>query len=311
MAEESILNVKCRLLELFSELDDSELHSIEAWISTQSYKQDLEIKKLLLEKERKLSKIANSLKNMVPFEAEMPSEVIMPPIIGDQADCTKENTCHVDEFLYDDKEVDELVKSQKLTRFYCAECNSRNIKELIFISHSMSKQALQYIFYVLLPQDLEEKHLLDVGSRLGAVLYGAYYLCNASSIVGVEMNKECCEIQENIIKKFSMDSNRIKVVNADITERSDIVKNSNIIIINVLDFFVDVQKHKEMWHFFKKHIKKGSYLISNRSMTDTLDTLELSEEMAGWLKICKPHQVANEIFFDVEDYSELYLYTVK
>lgn len=36
----------------------------------------------------------------------------------------------------------------------------------------MSCQALQYIFKVLLPSDLEEKQILDVGSRLGAVLYG-------------------------------------------------------------------------------------------------------------------------------------------
>lgn len=45
-------------------------------------------------------------------------------------------------------------------------------QELIYISHSMSCQALQYIFKVLLPSDLEEKQILDVGSRLGAVLYG-------------------------------------------------------------------------------------------------------------------------------------------
>lgn len=36
----------------------------------------------------------------------------------------------------------------------------------------MSRQQLQYIFNVLLPNDLEEKQILDVGSRLGAVIYG-------------------------------------------------------------------------------------------------------------------------------------------
>lgn len=45
-------------------------------------------------------------------------------------------------------------------------------QELIYISHSMSRQALQFIFKVLLPSDLEEKQVLDVGSRFGAVLYG-------------------------------------------------------------------------------------------------------------------------------------------
>lgn len=36
----------------------------------------------------------------------------------------------------------------------------------------MSRQALQYIFKVLLPKDLEDKQVLDVGSRLGAVIFG-------------------------------------------------------------------------------------------------------------------------------------------
>ncbi|XP_022112373.2 uncharacterized protein LOC110991345 [Pieris rapae] len=310
MTDESVLGTKSQILDLFSDLNEADLQNIESWISSQRYKKDLDIKKSLQKKEKQLSNIANSLKKIVPFKAEMPSEVIIPPIVGDQADCTKENTCHVDEFLYDDQEVDKLVKSGKLSRFYCTDCMSRGINELIFISHSMSKQALMYIFYVLLPNDLEEKQILDVGSRLGAVLYGAYYLSNASSIVGVEMNKECCEIQEKMLKKFSMDPTKIKIVNSDVLERCDIVQNSNIIIINVLDFFVDTEKHKEMWYFFKKYIKKGSYLVSNRSMDETLRALQMSEDMMEWLTICKPNQLENEIFFDVEDYSELFLYTV-
>ncbi|XP_038212625.1 uncharacterized protein LOC119832885 [Zerene cesonia] len=310
MGDESVLNVKCRILDLISELGDHEVQNIEEWITSQSYRKDLEQKRNLQRSEKQLIKIANTLRKIVPFEAEMTTEKIEPPTVGDQADCTKENTCHVDEFLYDDKHVDELVKSEKLTRFYCSQCNSRKTKELIFISHSMSRQALQYIFTVLLPKDLEDKKILDVGSRLGAVLYGAYYFSNASTIVGVEMNKELCEIQENVIKKYSMDANRIKVVHADIMERNDIVECSNIIIINVLDFFVDIEKHKDMWYFFKKHIKKGSYLVSNRSMADTLNSLDIYEDMIGWLNICKPNQIENEIFFDLEDYNELYLYTV-
>ena len=124
------------------------------------------------------------------------------------------------------------------------------------------------------------------------------------------MNKECCEVQEKIIHQFSMDSDRIKVIHSDVTIRPDIVECSDIIMINVLDFFVDIEKHKEMWYFFKKHLKKGSYLISNRSMSETLGSLDIYEEFMNWLTICKPNQLENEIFFDVEDYSELYLYII-
>lgn len=58
----------------------------------------------------------------------MDSETIIPPTVGDQADCNSVNTCHVDAFLYDEEEVENLVKEGKLKRFYCLDCHSRNVK---------------------------------------------------------------------------------------------------------------------------------------------------------------------------------------
>lgn len=109
-----------------------------------------------------------------------------------------------------------------------------------------------------------------------------------------------------------MDINRIKIVNADIMERKDIVQSSDVIIINVLDFFVDIEKHKDMWYFFKAHIKKGSYIVTNRSMPETLGALDIYEDFMDWLNICKPCQIENEIFFDIEEFdsSDLNLYIV-
>lgn len=124
------------------------------------------------------------------------------------------------------------------------------------------------------------------------------------------MNKDFCKVQERIVGQFSMDTNRIKVLYSDAMERHDVIENSDIIVINVLDFFVDIGKHKEMWYFFKKYIKKGSYLVCNRSMTDTLCSLDIFEEFMNWLSICKPSQLENEVLFDIEDSNELYLYTV-
>lgn len=124
------------------------------------------------------------------------------------------------------------------------------------------------------------------------------------------MNKECCDIQEGIIGQYSMDNDRIKVVHSDILDRSDIVHNSDIIVVNTLDHFVTTEKHREIWYFFKKHIKKGSYLITGRSMADTLTSLDIFEELMNWLNICKPSQLENGILFDIEDCNEIYMYTV-
>lgn len=92
---------------------------------------DLERMKVLKNSEKTLLKIGNSVKQIVPFEAEMPSETINPPTVGDQADCNSTNTCHVDEFIYDDDAVDNLVKKGKLKKYYCTNCNSRDIKVII------------------------------------------------------------------------------------------------------------------------------------------------------------------------------------
>ncbi|XP_041981207.1 uncharacterized protein LOC121734675 isoform X2 [Aricia agestis] len=280
--------------------------------SKNGYVQDHTKKKLktLQDLEKPLKKIGTTLKPMVPFKAEMPTETIIPPEVGDQADCNEVNTLHIDEFLYDVKDVEKLIKKGKIKKYYCKDCGSRNSEELIVTSHSMSRKALQYIFKVLLPADLKGKQLLDVGSRLGAVLYGAYYCSNAAKIIGVEINKELCDIQDKIIKQFSMDKNRILVEHSDVTNVENLIKTTDILVVNVLDFFVDIQKHIEIWRFLRKHLKKGAHLVANRSMVDTFNCLDIFEEFIDWLTICKPYQIDNEMLFDVEEYSEIYLYTI-
>lgn len=94
---------------------------------------ELDTKKIMKISEKCLIEIGDTIKELVPFEAEMPSEKIVPPTIGDQANCNAVNTCHVDEFLYDQDEVHDLVKEGKLKRHYCLDCNSRNIKVRQFL----------------------------------------------------------------------------------------------------------------------------------------------------------------------------------
>lgn len=40
---------------------------------------------------------------------------------------TKDNTVHVDNFLYDGATVDELCDEGKIARNYCGDCGSKNI----------------------------------------------------------------------------------------------------------------------------------------------------------------------------------------
>ncbi|OWK09055.1 hypothetical protein Celaphus_00015417, partial [Cervus elaphus hippelaphus] len=120
-----------------------------------------------------------------------------------------EPTVHVDAFLYDEDFIDSLCEEGKMSRNYCMVCGSHRTAPLGFISHSFSLMELKFIYRHVLP-DLSGKVLVDVGSRLGTVLYGGYLYSSASQLYGVELNGDFCQLQEMIIKKYQF-TDRIKV----------------------------------------------------------------------------------------------------
>lgn len=81
--------------------------------------------------------------------------------------------------------MDELCDAGKLSRNYCQKCGSKDTKPLNYISHSASVVQLQFLFQVLLKDRIKDKVVLDVGSRLGAVLYavGLFILFSLPSSV--------------------------------------------------------------------------------------------------------------------------------
>ena len=79
------------------------------------------------------------------------------------------------------------------------------------VSHSVSIIELKFIFqYLLADYNLSKLRLLDIGSRFGAVLYGAYFYTDIPEIIGVEINNNLCVAQQQIVEKYQM-QNRIKV----------------------------------------------------------------------------------------------------
>lgn len=72
-----------------------------------------------------------------------------------------------------------------------------------FISHSVSRENLAHAFRNLLP-DLSGRHVLDVGSRFGAVLFGAFVYSQASRITGVEINAELATLSLSMVQKYNM-----------------------------------------------------------------------------------------------------------
>ncbi|EMP30751.1 hypothetical protein UY3_12173, partial [Chelonia mydas] len=127
-----------------------------------------------------LRSIAEDLRNCLPIEAMLNSEHLAIQKILEQP----EPTVHVDAFLYDDDIIDSLCEKGKMSRNYCVVCGSHKTAPLEFISHSFSLMELKFLYQYALP-DLTGKILVDVGSRLGAVLFGVLHsdICTQTSLL--------------------------------------------------------------------------------------------------------------------------------
>ncbi|XP_075741568.1 uncharacterized protein LOC142791223 isoform X2 [Rhipicephalus microplus] len=285
------------------------------------------------EAHHKMRQIAEYLRPMVPVNAVFPSESILVPKKGEHhqfhlaqphllrecvkhngirknADCDPATTVHVDAFLYDDEAIDELVEQGRLSRSYCKACGSHDTAPLTFISHSASARRAEFIFRELVPY-LKDKSVLDVGSRLGVMLYAAHAFTPANPIIGVEMNPDLCQIQETAIKHFHMED-RIKVVNANVLAIPDLVASSDVVILNnVFEFFTPEQEQVALWQFLRRTIKKGAILVTVPSLEDSLKNLQTGIVISEWVKqryVTDP--LAYSFVLDHEELTELCSYEV-
>lgn len=233
----------------------------------------------------KLHAIAQDIQALLPLNAICSSEKIVQPLQGENSNCDPKHTVHMDAFLYDNYELDELERENKISKYYCEDCSSHKVAPLTFISHSASKERIGFIFQSLLPYLDEEKILLDVGSRLGAVLYGAYVYTDAKKIIGVEMNKDLCDIQQTIVAKHNF-GDRIEIVCDDICNQADVVKNSDVIILNnVFEFFLTEDQQAKSWKFLRSHITKPkTMLVTIPSLEKSLEHLKVDIDITKWVR---------------------------
>ncbi|KAF9422626.1 hypothetical protein BGZ94_008534 [Podila epigama] len=220
----------------------------------------------------KLNKIIQDLREKLPVNAEAPSEAISIPNSEEFDGYTKDNVVHVDGFLYTEDDVDELCDNGLLSRNYCLKCGSKDTKPLNFISHSASVVQLQFLFQVLLKDKIKNKVVLDVGSRLGAVLYAGHLFTDAKKLVGVEMNDYFCKLQNDIVRKHRM-QDRIEVVHDNLLNRAELLQGADIVIMNnVFQFFSPVDIQRQLWEFLYTHLshRKGAILITIPSLQEQL-----------------------------------------
>ena len=230
-----------------------------------------------------LSCIKSAIKEKVPFDAVMTSENICFPIVGEDSHLHSKNCVHVDAFLYDDDDVDDLVEERKLSRVYCKSCGSLDIEQVTFITHSTSVERLQYIFQDALPS-LKGKTIVDIGSRLGSVLYGAYVYSEAKKIIGIEMNAELCKLQKEIIARFKL-TNRITIVEGNMIDMADIIKSAHVVVLNnVFEWFISVEEQNELWKFLHRTLPRDCIIVASPEIDKSLSLLNTGIVLDLWLK---------------------------
>lgn len=195
--------------------------------------------------EKRLKNITKDIKRIIPLQGVLETEKIRHPEEGKGLACEPSTTVHVDSFLYSDEDIDKLCDEGKMSRNYCKQCGSHNTAPLTFISHSSSLVQLKFIFQAALPSiatNLADKLLVDVGSRLGAVLYGAYHFSPIKKIVGVEINSELCDLQQKITEKYKM-HDRVQIRCADICSEPTLLEQADIVVLNnVFEFFLSMDQ---------------------------------------------------------------------
>ena len=104
-----------------------------------------------LECRRQLTEVAMFSRTLQPnFEGIFSTEKLQIPQNSEEG-LNFDNTVHLDSFLYDEADVEELTEEGKIPTHYCKQCNSKNVCEIEMISHSAARDDLEYIFQGLLP----------------------------------------------------------------------------------------------------------------------------------------------------------------
>ncbi|XP_037550889.1 uncharacterized protein zgc:109986 [Nematolebias whitei] len=262
---------KLELQQLLNKVSPPEVGKLLDWMKNSD-----ELDHLLLDNNKLiLQNIADDLRPRLPLEAMFPSEAAAHQKMQQ---CARP-TVHVDSFLYSDEQVDALCEEGAMSRNYCLSCGSFRTAPLEFISHSFSATELQFLFQNLLP-DLSGRTVVDVGSRLGAVLYAGYLYSSASRLFGLELNEDFIRLQNDIVHKYKF-SDRVQVLHADVCTQEVLLSSTDVLIMNnVFEYFMESSQQVRAWSFIMQTFRRrGSLLVTVPSLQESLSALQ-----PGWVE---------------------------
>ncbi|XP_022053566.1 uncharacterized protein zgc:109986 isoform X1 [Acanthochromis polyacanthus] len=267
---------KSELKQLLSRVDPSELPKLLDWMKNSDDLDDF----LLDNRTVILQNISDDLRTRLPLNAMLASETTAHLKIQQ---CSRP-TLHVDSFLYDEDQVDSLCEDGTMSRTFCLNCGSQKTAALDFVSHSFSISELRFLFQNVLP-DLSGRTLVDVGSRLGAVLYGGYVYSSASRLLGLEISEEFVQLQNEMLQKYQL-TDRVQVIHADVCTQEVLLQNTDVLVMNnVFEYFMEPSEQIRAWRFIIQSFRKsGSLLVSTPSLQESLGALQQEALLPGWVE---------------------------
>ncbi|KAI9219354.1 hypothetical protein BC828DRAFT_386380 [Blastocladiella britannica] len=146
---------------------------------------------------------------------------------------TRRPPIHVDGFLYhDEDDIDEMLVQEKQVRHYCTQCGSDDIELTDFITHSMTRTALEYIF--LHHFSGSKDSFLDIGCRTGAVLFAAATYTASQTIRGIDLSASWCQLAHTCLDAMdpSLMTDAITVTAGDVGDHLDQVRSSQVTVLN-------------------------------------------------------------------------------
>nr|XP_040054679.1 uncharacterized protein zgc:109986 [Gasterosteus aculeatus aculeatus]XP_040054680.1 uncharacterized protein zgc:109986 [Gasterosteus aculeatus aculeatus] len=298
----NLWEAQSEIKKLLSHVKPSDVRGLLTWIRCSDEFDDF----LSNNQTKVLKNISEDLRGSLPPDAMFSSEVTA---YNKMQQCSRP-TIHVDSFLYDEDQVDFLCEDGTMSRSYCLTCGSHRTAPLDFISHSFSISELCFLFENVLP-DLSGQLVVDVGSRLGTVLYGGHVFSSASQLIGLEINEEFVKLQNNILQKYKM-TDRIQVLHTDVLLQNVLLQKADVLILNnVFEFFMEPSEQVRAWRFVMENFrKKGSLLVCVPGLQESLNSLQVDLQL-GWVEeLPVDHKVYLGGDMDQDALTQIHLYRV-
>ncbi|KNC54998.1 uncharacterized protein AMSG_10246 [Thecamonas trahens ATCC 50062] len=223
-----------------------------------------------------------------------PGETVLHQSMGLFGECDAGNSVHIDALLFPDP-ADALAVAAYY-EYVCAHCRRADgVRAVHIISHSLSPAEITSIVawldgqWAALGLPDSGAHLVDVGSRFGAVVLGAVRGLSHRGIegIGVEANAYFAGLAGRTAARYGLaDAARFVEARAESEAGLAELSSASIAVFNnVFQFFVPRDDQPEVWETVSSALKPGTLVLSHPSLELVLGELGWSpERLAEWVR---------------------------